>query len=372
MNLRELEDFLETQEIAFTSILKATRNIDPFELKQSLTRHHAQMVTIAGSKYPMKGLADLKSPSPSPLNPPSSNKRPFTYDSDSADPYHTPTKPKDHNKNKKTPTSTSSSGFRASNLTGRLKQAGAGTLFKRKPSYTVSPSGLKDYDAIHISSSEGSDSEFAEAKENPNVEGSDSEGGKKKIPIRRGIATRKDTPAKKRMVATKNFMSRLSDAAGESDVETGRYSNKKEESSETGNGGAKGGAKGGKSDAANSTVTVEIDGPVMGIKKDITRLEESLAEKQTELSLISNVLARQPVLDIVRELKQTILSKKALLSKDGKSLKVPEVNGGQGRSTESKYKSMAATVEDVSESDSDTLFKSQTATRGSASKRRRV
>ena len=59
MNLRELEDFLETQEISFTSILKATKNLDPVELKCSLNRHHAQMIKIAAAKYPLKGIAEL-------------------------------------------------------------------------------------------------------------------------------------------------------------------------------------------------------------------------------------------------------------------------------------------------------------------------
>ncbi|PVH78342.1 hypothetical protein DL98DRAFT_590466 [Cadophora sp. DSE1049] len=367
MNLRELEDFLETQEIAFTSILKATKNIDPVELKRSLTRHHAQMITIAGGKYPMKALADLSSPSPSPLKPPSSNKRPHTYNSDSEDEYYTPTKPKTPTNSKKSRNSSSS--IRASDLSGRLQPAGAGTLFKHKPSYTVSPSGLKDYNVIQISSSdEASDSEFAEAKENSNFEGSDSEGGKKKVSVRKGVATRKTTPAKKKSAAAKKFLSELSD---ESEVETGRYSKKKGESSGARAEQSNGGSNGGKSEVKNNTVAAELDGAVLSIKKDISNLEASLAEKQAELSRITNVLARQPVLVIVRELKQSIQLKKALLSKDGKSLKAGII-GGLGKSTEPEKKSMAATVEDASESDPDTLFKSQTPTRDSASKRRRV
>ncbi|KAH7403696.1 hypothetical protein BKA64DRAFT_707174 [Cadophora sp. MPI-SDFR-AT-0126] len=369
MNLRELEDFLKTQEIAFTSILKATKNIDPVELKRSLTRHHAQMIMIAGERYPLKGLTNLSSPSPSPLKPPSANKRHYTYDSDSEDPYYAPSKPKAPTNRKKTPNSTSSSGIRAFSLGGRLQPAGASNLFKNKPSYTVSQSGLKDYKVIDISSDEGSDSEFAEAQENSNFEGSDNEGsGKKKPSVRKGVAVRKTTPATKNTTPAKNFLSQHSD---ESEVETGRYSKKKGESNGENTNESSGVSKDGKDGAKNPAGAVEIDEAVLGIQKDISNLEASLTQKQAELTRITNVLARQPVLAIVRELKQSIQMKKALLTKDDKSLK-SGLNGRLGKSTEPEKKSMAATVEDASESDSDTLFKAQTPTRGSASKRRRV
>lgn len=354
MNLRELEDFLETQEISFTSILKATKNLDPVDLKRSLTRHHAQMIKIAAGKYPIKGLAELSSPSPSPLQPSSTSKRPLTYE-ESEDDVRTPNKPK--TPKKKTPTPSSSN--RASGFSGRLQPAGASNLFKAKPSYTVSPSGFKDYIQI-TSSDEGSDSEFAEAKENSNFEGSDSEYGKK-VPTRKGVAVRKASSAKKNSTAANKILSQVSD---DSEVESGEYGKKKIKSNGT--------PRNGKSGANKSAVAVETDGAVLSIKKEISDLEASLAEKEAELTGVTYVLARQPILAITRELKQKIQKKKALLSKDGKSLQAGGVNGWMEKSAESEKNSFAATVEDASESDLDTQFKSKTATRDSASKRRRV
>ena len=354
MNLRELEDFLETQEISFTSILKATKNLDPVDLKRSLTRHHAQMIKIAAGKYPLKGIAELSSPSPSPLQPSSTSKRPFTYN-ESEDDVRTPTKPR--TPKKKTPTSSSSN--RACQFSGRLQPAGASNLFKAKPNYALSPNGFKTYIQITLSD-EDSDSEFAEAKENSNFEGSDSEGGKKGSTLK-GVAVRKTASAKKTNAAANKILSQVSD---DGEVESGGYGKKKGKNNDT--------PRNGKSGAKNSAVTGEIDGAVLGIKNEISDLEASLAEKEAELTRVTYVLARQPILAITRELKQQIQKKKALLSKDGKSLQAGGVNGWMEKSAGSEKKPFAATVEDVFDSDPDTLFKNQIPSRGSASKRRRV
>ena len=223
----------------------------------------------------------------------------------------------------------------------------------------MSPSGFKDYIQI-TSSDEGSDSEFAEAKENSNFEGSDSEYGKK-VPARKGVAVRKASSAKKNSTAANKILSQVSD---ESEVESGGYGKKKSKNDGT--------PRNGKSGANKSAVAIETDGAVLSNKKEISDLEASLADKEAELTGVTYVLARQPILAITRELKQKIQKKKALLSKDGKSLQASGVNGWMEKSGESEEKSLAATVEDASESHLDTLFKRKTPTRDSASKRRRV
>ncbi|KAG4443428.1 hypothetical protein IFR05_001107 [Cadophora sp. M221] len=361
MDLTGLADFWETQEISFTSILKCTKNIDPEELKRTLTRHHAQMIMIGGGRYPIKF-----TPSSSHGKPSSASKRrSFTSSTSDEEDYEpsaktssgkhkmsssstsTPAKPKSSTKRNKTPTPSSTRGF---NSSGRMKPAGASTLFKNKSlTYRKSPGSLKVYDVIDLSSVP--DSEFEEAQEGTDIDDSDIK-YKKQLPIRKGVATRKVTPSKKNKAsastsaAAKKILTGVTDESDEDSF----TSTKKSESS--------GGQKGGKAGMKKLKSKAEIEratAAIPGIKANIAILEKQIADIRATLDLTTNFLARKPLLDKIDSLKAVIAANKTAIE---------EASGLR------KEKSMAATVEDAPEDESDTLFLNNTPTKSSAAKRR--
>ncbi|KAL5314160.1 hypothetical protein ACEPPN_018584 [Leptodophora sp. 'Broadleaf-Isolate-01'] len=372
MDLTGLADFLETQEIGFTSILKNTRNIDPEELKRTLTKHHAQMVMIAGGRYPIKL---TPSASNSPDKPRSDRKkRPFTSTTSDEEDYEpsakassgkyklsssstsTPTKFKTPAKRNKTPTPSSSS-TRSFNSSGRMKPAGASTLFKNKSlNYSKSPSGFKIHDVIDLVS--GPDSEFEEAEEGTDIDDIDVK-NKKQLPIRKGVATRKVTSSKKKASPSTSSSATakkiLANITNESDEGSFSSTKKRGESS--------GGQKGRKIERKKLKSKAEIEretAAIPGIKEKIAILEKSVTEVQDTLTKTNNFLARKPLLDKIRYLKALITSNKLLI----------EEASGLGKGEVVSAKSMAATVEDAPEDESDTLFVSDTPTKGSSAKRR--
>lgn len=224
MDLTGLTDFLETQQIGFTSILKYTKNLDPAELKRTLTKHHACMVVIACSQYP---IAFTPPALESPDKPASNNKGSFSFNngdnSTTEDDYMPPTgsfsgkyaytprstsasTPTPKSKKTTTPnpkTKTPISSNVPNSIRNKLQPGGVSKIFAksvpvstRKAAYiqrSVSKDGFKTF--TYISSEEESDCKEAHdfASEG---EGSDGE------PVRPDTARgekrgRKTTPGKK-------------------------------------------------------------------------------------------------------------------------------------------------------------------------------
>ncbi|CZS91141.1 uncharacterized protein RCO7_01461 [Rhynchosporium graminicola] len=374
MDLSGLEDYLETQQIGFTSILKSTKHIDPEELKRALIKHHAQMIMIAKGKYPI----EVTSPGPeTPVKPttgPGSgkgiNKRFFNdWSSDDGDAYEPPIKVKTSagrysyvskphrgfgSSSSSTPVTPktetpSSSGPQTSPFEGRgrMQPAGASNLFKKNQNYSESPNGYKKYDVIDLSSGPDSDSEFAEAKEAKESEsdrvGRDGEVMKgnstrgvdtarrgRGQASRRGKATTKSTPstAKKFSFGSKDILDSPSD---ESDENIPPVAVKKGESSGFQS------KQYGKLDAKMGLTASEISIH----RKNISAFEKQLSETQDLLKMTNHVLTRKPILEKIRQLQSFIASNKLSLGEGPKKR-------GQ------KFK--AATVEDASEEEDDSLF----------------
>ncbi|KAH7304894.1 hypothetical protein BKA65DRAFT_205629 [Rhexocercosporidium sp. MPI-PUGE-AT-0058] len=382
MDLAGLANFLETQEIGFTSILKSTKNIDPTELKRTLTKHHAQMVMIAGGKYPIK--LTPSTPNSPDKSAPTSNKRSFTSGTSNDDDYKPPTKtlsgsysytPKRNGsgsdttpnktqtpaKRKMTPTPSSSSSTRKFNTSGRMKPGGASNLFKNKSSnYSKSPSGFKTYDVIDLSSDV--DSELEEAEEDSDIEGSDTQDKKKLLLVRKGVATRKITARlskKASAAAAKSFIASLSDESDEEDPFSTKMKGEsnREQKSTT---------------AAVQKSKAEIERAAATIsetKEKILILERSVDEAQATLSKTTHFLTRQGLQRKIESLKALISSNKLSIGEeDGSGSGMKE---GEGRAGQNKI-SMVATVEDAPEDgdDNDSLFVDQTPVKDSAAKRR--
>ncbi|KAL2066870.1 hypothetical protein VTL71DRAFT_1294 [Oculimacula yallundae] len=369
MDLSGVTEFLETQAMSFTSILKSTKNLDPVELKRIITKHHVELVMIAKEKYPI----ELTSPDPDTPNKPISgsgpgkgiNKRYLEEDSsDEGDTYKPPAKTSSGierfkhgrwsssastpiKRQKSTTPGSSNSHASSFNGKGRMQPAGASNLFKKEKNYTESPNGFKEYNVIDLSSDV--DSEFEEAKEaeesDPDIVGSDGE-SRKRMPTRKGTAarrgqasrrggsTRKSTPSKSKKTEDQSLEDYIADWSPESDEDF--FGAKKGESSGT-QPKKFSRAEMKKSSTANKMTPAEI----VSVRLEISKMEKTLEETKAQLTKTELYLERKPILEQINMLKDLIESNKVSIGEGAKK---------KGR------KNLAATVEDALDEDNDSLF----------------
>lgn len=183
-------DFLQTQEISFSAIIKHLKNLPPSQVKIAINQHHARMLAIATSQYSL---------TPTSKNTPGSTKKRAHQDSSSDNSSKGPLRtsiggsasdfaatkrrvppsastptPRKRSKAKKTPTLDKSGGAREPDMYGgirdRMQPTGENNLFHGS-AFTTSPSGLKTL--ILISDTETEESSYKEDTSSNDLEGRD-------------------------------------------------------------------------------------------------------------------------------------------------------------------------------------------------------